>query len=121
MRSLKRKIAAAALVAGTVLGTLAIPGTAVAGTKNVQLRICSGSNETVKFFFVGENQFGDWVGSRFWEIAPKGCTTAEGYWWVAGRSVEFHHRKPSTGWRWEPRLISANDTRDGATYDLWIG
>ncbi|WP_060904917.1 hypothetical protein [Streptomyces scabiei] len=39
----------------------------------------------------------------------------------AGRSVEFHHRKPGTGWRWEPRPISANDTRNGAIYDLWIG
>lgn len=38
-----------------------------------------------------------------------------------GRSVEFHHRKAGTGWRWEPRPISANDTGNGATYDLWIG
>lgn len=37
---------------------------------------------TYKFYFVGENQYGDWGGSRFWE---------------------------------------ANDTSNGATYQLYIG
>ncbi|QDN95599.1 hypothetical protein FNV65_04015 [Streptomyces sp. S1A1-8] len=121
MHSLKCKVATAALAAGALFGSLAVPGTAYAANKYVQLKVCSGSTETVKFYFVGENQYGDWGGSRFWEIAPKGCTVAEGYWWIAGQSVEFHHRKPSTGWRWEPRLISANDTSNGATYQLYIG
>ncbi|MEU9960557.1 hypothetical protein [Streptomyces sp. NPDC050982] len=122
MRTVRRKLVIAILAAAAAFGGLAAPGAAsAADAKNVTLRVCSGSNETVKFYFVGENQYGDWGGSRFWEIAPKGCTTAWGYWWKAGQSVEFHHRKPSTGWRWEPRLISYNDTRDQAVYDLWIG
>ncbi|MFD4509172.1 hypothetical protein [Streptomyces sp. NPDC058457] len=122
MRTLRRRFTVVALFAATVLGGVAVPGTAYAGgDKFVTLRVCSGSTETVKFYFVGENQFGDWVPSRFWEIAPKGCTTASDYWWKAGQSVEFHHHKNSTGWRWEPRLISYNDTSDGAVYDLWIG
>ncbi|WP_416961752.1 hypothetical protein [Streptomyces sp. Agncl-13] len=122
MRTVRRKVVMAMLAAAAAVGGLAAPGTAsAAGDKFVTLRVCSGSTETVKFYFVGENQYGDWTGSQFWEIAPKGCTTASGYWWKAGQSVEFHHRKPSTGWRWEPRLISYNDTQDKAVYDLWIG
>jgi hypothetical protein len=122
MRNLRRKLAIAALSLAALLGGLAAPGTAYAsGDKFVTLRICSGSTETVKFYIVGENQYGDWGGSQFWEIAPKGCTTASGYWWKAGQSVEFHHRKPSTGWRWEPRLISYNDAKNWSDYGLWIG
>ncbi|KUN95676.1 hypothetical protein [Streptomyces caeruleatus] len=121
MRGLTRKAVVAALAAAAVFGGLAVPGTAFAGDKNASLRVCSRSTEPVRFFLVGENQYGDWVGSRFWDIPPKGCTSAKDYWWHAGRSVEFHHRKPSTGWRWEARIISANDVRDGGEYTIWIG
>ncbi|MEU6227220.1 hypothetical protein [Streptomyces sp. NPDC047042] len=123
MNGIKRKVTMAVLAGATAVGALVMPATSASadGGKFLQLKVCSGSTETVKFFFVGENQHGDWVGSRFWEIPPKGCTTAEGYWWTAGRSVEFHHRKPSTGWRWEPRVVSSNGQHNGGTYQLWIG
>ncbi|WP_329274407.1 hypothetical protein [Streptomyces sp. NBC_01451] len=122
MNGIKRKVTMAVLAGATVVGALAMPATASAdGGKFVQLQVCSASTETVKFYFVGENQHGDWVGSRFWEIAPKGCTTAEGWWWLAGRSVEFHHRKPSTGWRWEQRVVPANGHKNGDTIRLDIG
>jgi uncharacterized membrane protein len=105
MRSLKRKVAIAALAAGAVFGGLAVPGTAFASDRSVEIQICSGSTETVKFYLVGENQYGDWTSSQFWEIAPKGCTLVKDWWWKADRSVEFHHRKASTGWRWEQRYL----------------
>ena len=118
---LGRKVTVGLLAAAATVGGVAMPATASAATKYGQVRVCSGSNETVKFFLVGENQHGDWAGSRFWEIAPHGCTTASDYWWTLGRSVEFHHRKPSTGWRWEPRVLPANGNKNGSTITLHIG
>jgi hypothetical protein len=60
MRNLRRKLAIVLLSLAALLGGLAVPGTAyAAGDKFVTLRICSGSTETVKFYFVGENQYGD--------------------------------------------------------------
>ena len=120
MPNLKRKVAIAALTVGAVFGGLAVPGTAFAADKYVSIKVCSGSSETVKFFIVGENQYGDWGGSRFWEIAPKGCTVAKDYWWKADRSVEFHHRKASTGWRWEPRYLNSPKHNWGQD-ELYIG
>jgi hypothetical protein len=125
MRTFRRKFAVLALSAAALLGSLAVPGTAYAASdKFVTLRVCSGSNEAVRFLFKGENQYGDWTSSRYWDIAPHGCTTAWGYWWKAGQSVEFWRHKDSYGknvWRWEPRLISYNDAGDGSVYGLWIG
>lgn len=101
-----RRAAVAALTASTLLGGLAASGTAsAASNKYVEIKLCSRSSETVKFYIVGENQFGDWGGSPFWEVGPQGCTVAKDYWWKANQSVEFHHRKPSTGWRWEQRYL----------------
>lgn len=118
---LRKKATVAALAAAAALGVLATPGTALAGDKYGQIQVCSHSGEPVTFFIVGENQHGDWGGSRFWDIAPHGCTTASDYWWTLGRSVEFHHRKPSTGWRWEQRVLPANGNKDGGTVQLIIG
>lgn len=116
MRSLKHKVAMAALAAGAVLGGLAVPGTAYAAAKNVEIRVCNSSSETVKFFFVGENQNGNWTGSQFWEAAPNSCTLANGYWWKANRSVEFHHRKASTGWLWEQQYLPSSKHKQDTIY-----
>ncbi|MEU6351979.1 hypothetical protein ABZ896_21980 [Streptomyces sp. NPDC047072] len=118
---LRRNITVAVLAGAAALAGLAMPATASAADKYGQVQVCSQSNEQVRFYLVGENQHGDWVGSQFWDVAPHKCTVAKDYWWTLGRSVEFHHQKPSTGWRWEPRVLPANGNKNGSTIRLDIG
>ncbi|WP_416968092.1 hypothetical protein [Streptomyces sp. 4F14] len=119
--NVKRKVTMAVLTGAAVLGGLAAPATASAADKFAQIQLCNHSNEQVKFFIVGGNQHQEWGGSRFWEAAPHTCALAKDYWWKLGESVELHHRKPSTGWRTDLRLLPANGNPNGSTVTLVIG
>ena len=118
MRDLRRKLTIAALAVTAVFGGLAVPGTASAASANAQIRICNNNGAALKFYIVGENDHGDWGGSRFWDVAPHGCTTASDYWWATNRAVEFHYVRPPKGWTWTQLYIPK--AKNGSTKEFTI-
>ncbi|MEV5957858.1 hypothetical protein AB0M11_29535 [Streptomyces sp. NPDC051987] len=100
MGTLRRNLTVAALAVASAVGVLATPATASAATANVQIQVCNDNNAALRFYLVGYNDHGDWVGSRFWDVPARSCGTADNYWWRTNSSVEFHYVRPPAGWSW---------------------
>ncbi|MEU2339409.1 hypothetical protein ABZ608_38630 [Streptomyces sp. NPDC013172] len=114
MGTLRRKLTVAALAVASAVGVLATPATADAADAYVQLRVCNDNGAALRFYLVGYNDHGDWVGSRFWDVPANGCTTAADYWWGTDRSVEFHYVRPPAGWSWHQVYVPK--AHDGSTW-----
>ncbi|MEU9173732.1 hypothetical protein AB0D34_39200 [Streptomyces sp. NPDC048420] len=114
MGNLRRKLTIAALAVASATGVLAAPATASAATANVQIKICNDNGSALKFFLVGDNDHGDSVNSRFWDVPANGCTTAWNYWWQANSSVEFHYVRPPGGWTWHQVYVPKS--KNGRTF-----
>lgn len=116
MRSLRRKLTIAGLAVASAVGVLATPVTASAAGSYVQVRMCNDNGAAMRFFLVGYNDHGDWVGSRFWDVPAWGCTTAANWWWQTDRSPEFHYVRPPAGWNWHPLYIGKNKNGSTVTF-----
>ncbi|WP_416974263.1 hypothetical protein [Streptomyces sp. 4F14] len=111
MRTLLNKVTVSAVALGALCVGLALPGTASAST--AQLKVCNNNRLPLRFFLVGRNQYGDWTGSRFWDVPADNCTTAWDYWWQTDRSVEFHYERSDIGWH--TKFVYIPRQRDGGT------
>jgi uncharacterized membrane protein len=115
MRTVMNRLTASALAVGALCLGVVFPGTASADQVDAaQLRVCNNNPRLMTFFVVGYNQYHDWSGSQFWEVAPNSCTTASNYWWESNRSVEIHYQRSDIGWQNKFVYIPAQD--DGSTW-----
>ena len=93
----RTKTKALALVAASSLAVLGffITKPAFAGENGQQLQICQQSSEDyTQMFLNGSNQNGDFTSAIF-AIAPGGCGSTVGFYWVGQVSVEL--RASATG------------------------
>ena len=80
MRRVKLTAIAAIAASGLVGLGLAASGTAHAGTKGQQIRVCSADGDYRQVVLEGNNQNGEYekVSNAF----ARGCTPISDYWWV---------------------------------------